>query len=57
MIKGLELKTLELKLGLDTGEVLQDKLLADGLVDLAVGELKLLELPSLQVSLGFVKCS
>jgi hypothetical protein len=47
MIKGFELKTLELKLGLDTGEVLQDKLLADGLVDLAVGELKLLELPSL----------
>jgi hypothetical protein len=52
VIKGLKLKTFELKLRLDAWQVLQDKLLADGLVDLAVGELELLQLPGFELSLS-----
>ena len=52
MIKRLKLKTFELKLRLDARQVLQDKFLAYGLVDLAIRELELLELPGFEFSLS-----
>lgn len=53
MIERLEFNTFELKLCLDARQVLEDELLTDWLVDLAVWELQLLELPGFLVSLSF----